>query len=115
MIAFYREYPNPTDFLPQPAAKLESTEKLPQAAAKLPDATLWSIPWFHQIVLMEKVKNRTTRLWYMHQTLTNGWSRNILLAMIQSKAHSRQGQASHHGGHPRADGPGALITGGSRV
>ena len=43
MIAFYREYPNPTDFLPQPAAKL-------------PDAILWSIPWFHQIVLMEKVK-----------------------------------------------------------
>ena len=56
MIAFYREYPNPTDFLPQPAAKLESTEKLPQAAAKLLDAVLWSIPWFHQVVLMEKAQ-----------------------------------------------------------
>ena len=42
---------------------------------------------------MEKVKDRTTRFWYMQQTLTNGWSRNILLAMIQSKAHARQGQA----------------------
>ena len=93
MIAFYREYPNPTDFLPQAAAKLESAEKLPRAAAKCADAILWSIPWFHQIVLMEKVKDRTTRLWYMQQTLTNGWSRNILLAMIQSKAHARQGQA----------------------
>jgi predicted nuclease of restriction endonuclease-like (RecB) superfamily len=93
MIAFYREYPNPTDFLPQPAAKLESTKKLPQVAAKLPDAILWSIPWFHQIVLMEKVKDLPTRHWYMQQTLANGWSRNVLLAMIQSEAHARQGQA----------------------
>ncbi len=106
MIAFYREYPNPTDFLPQPAAKLESAEKVPQPAAQLekagkvprlaaqlPDSILWSIPWFHQIVLMEKVKDRTTRLWYMRQTLANGWSRNILLAMIKSNAHARQGQA----------------------
>lgn len=93
MIAFYREYPNPTDFLPQPAAKSESTKKLPQAAAKLPDAILWSIPWFHQIVLMEKLKDRAIRLWYMQQTLTNGWSRNVLLLMIKSEAHARQGQA----------------------
>lgn len=45
------------------------------------------------MVLMEKVKERATRFWYMQQTLTNGWSRNMLLAMIQSEAHARQGQA----------------------
>ena len=66
---------------------------MPQAAAKLPESLLWSIPWFHQIVLMEKVKDRTTRLWYMQQTLTHGWSRNVLLLMIKSEAHARQGQA----------------------
>jgi predicted nuclease of restriction endonuclease-like (RecB) superfamily len=106
MLAFYREYTNPTDFLPQhslrlsgppkvpqAAAQLEKAGKVPQLAAQLPDSILWSIPWFHQIVLMEKVKDRTTRLWYMQQTLTNGWSRNVLLAMIQSEAHDRQGQA----------------------
>jgi predicted nuclease of restriction endonuclease-like (RecB) superfamily len=93
MIAFFREYPNPGDFLPQPAAKLNSTKKLPQAAAKLRDSLLWSIPWFHQILLMEKVKDREARVWYMQQTLVNGWSRNILLVMIQSEAHLRQGKA----------------------
>jgi predicted nuclease of restriction endonuclease-like (RecB) superfamily len=106
MLAFYRAYPKPADFsrqamaklpapqkVPQPAAQIEKGEKMPQAAAQLSAAILWSIPWFHQIVLMEKVKDRTARLWYMQQTLTNGWSRNILLAMIQSKAHARQGQA----------------------
>ncbi|MGO8752994.1 MAG: PDDEXK nuclease domain-containing protein [Thermoguttaceae bacterium] len=93
MIAFYREYADPTEFLPQPAAKLKSGDKLPQPAAKMPDSLLWSIPWFHHIVLIEKVKDRATRHWYMRQTLLNGWSRNVLLAMIQSEAHARQGQA----------------------
>ena len=106
ILAFYREYANPADFVPQhaaklsgpqkvpqPAAQLEKAGKVPQLAAQLPDSLLWSIPWFHQIVLMEKVKDRETRLWYMQQTLTNGWSRNVLLLMIQSEAHARQGQA----------------------
>lgn len=44
MIAFYREYSNPNDFLPQVAAKLEFTKKLSQPAAKMPDTILWSIP-----------------------------------------------------------------------
>ena len=75
MLAFYREYANPADFVPQHAPKLSSPQKVPQAAAQsekagkvprlaapLPDSILWSIPWFHQIVLMEKVKDRATRL-----------------------------------------------------
>ena len=35
MIAFYRAYPRPSDFLPQPAAKLSLPQKMPQAAAKM--------------------------------------------------------------------------------
>jgi predicted nuclease of restriction endonuclease-like (RecB) superfamily len=81
MLAFYREYTNPTDFLPQHALRSSGPPKVPQAAAQLPDSILWSIPWFHQIVLMEKVKDRTTRLWYMQQTLTNGCQdRNHMVA-----------------------------------
>ena len=72
MLAFYREYANPTDFLPQYADNKSGPPNVPQLAALLPDSLLWSIPWFHQIVLMEKVKDRTTRLWYMQQTLANG-------------------------------------------
>jgi len=93
MLAFYRAYVNPADLSPQAMEKLSVAEKMPQPAAQLPDSLIWSIPWFHQIVLMEKIKDRTVRLWYMQQTLANGWSRNILLAMIQSEAHARQGQA----------------------
>lgn len=92
MIAFYREYPAPAQFLPQPAAKLVSLAKVPQAAAKM-ESILWRIPWFHHIVLLEKVKDVEQRLWYMGQTLANGWSRNVLLLMIKSQAHARQGRA----------------------
>jgi predicted nuclease of restriction endonuclease-like (RecB) superfamily len=42
---------------------------------------------------MEKVKDEATRLWYMQQTLANGWSRNVLLLMLKSKAQVRQGKA----------------------
>lgn len=42
---------------------------------------------------MGKVKNLPNRLWYMQQTLADGWSRNVLLTMIQSEAHRRQGTA----------------------
>ena len=83
MLAFYREYADA-----RPAAS-----KVPQPAAQLPDTVLWTIPWFHHVILIEKVKDRTDRLWYMEQTLVNGWSRNILLTMIGSQAHRRQGKA----------------------
>ncbi len=106
MIAFFRAYPRPDGFSPPPVAKLPQPPKSPQAVAKLsarqkvpqavaliPDSVLWSVPWAHHVVLMEKVKDEATRLWYMHQTLANGWSRNVLLLMVKSEAHGRQGKA----------------------
>ena len=42
---------------------------------------------------MQRVKEPAARLWYMQQTLANGWSRNVLLTMIKSEAHRRQGKA----------------------
>ena len=106
MLAFYREYPNPSDVMseaaaampapkkvPQAAAQSRDLAKVPQAAAQLPITLLWSIPWYHHIILIEKIKDRAARLWYMEQTLANGWSRNVLLLMVKSEAHRRQGKA----------------------
>jgi predicted nuclease of restriction endonuclease-like (RecB) superfamily len=93
MIAFFREYPDPSTILPQVAAKLEDKEKVPQVAAQLSDSLLWLIPWFHHVILMEKVKDISARRWYMEQTLANGWSRNVLSLQIDAQAHKRQGKA----------------------
>ena len=106
MIAFYRAYPTGDVFSPPAVAKLAEPEKMPQPVAKLPkgqvmplatsqtfESVLWPVPWAHHVVLIEKVKDLAARIWYMHQTLANGWSRNVLALMIDSDAHRRQGKA----------------------
>jgi predicted nuclease of restriction endonuclease-like (RecB) superfamily len=35
------------------------------------------IPWFHNCVLLDKIKDSEQRLWYIQQTIANGWSRNV--------------------------------------
>jgi predicted nuclease of restriction endonuclease-like (RecB) superfamily len=65
---------------------------LQQAVAKLPSPDLLlSIPWGHHIVLMEKVKDLSTRHWYMQQIIENHWSRETMTAMIKSQLFERQG------------------------
>jgi predicted nuclease of restriction endonuclease-like (RecB) superfamily len=51
------------------------------------------IPWFHNCVLLDKVKDPTAREWYIRQTFENGWSRNVLVHQIQTGLFERQGKA----------------------
>jgi predicted nuclease of restriction endonuclease-like (RecB) superfamily len=82
MPAFYRADPDPDAIVPQPVALSQSTQSL-----------LWSIPWGHHVFLIDRVDDPMVRAWYMTEILANGWSRNVLLAMIQSGAHRRKGKA----------------------
>jgi predicted nuclease of restriction endonuclease-like (RecB) superfamily len=52
-----------------------------------------AVPWSHHIVLIEKVKDFPTRLWYARQVVEQGWSREALIAQIKQRAHERQGTA----------------------
>lgn len=51
------------------------------------------IPWFHKCTLLDKVKDREERVWYMQQTVEYGWSRAVLVHQIESRLYQRQGQA----------------------
>lgn len=51
------------------------------------------IPWGHNLMILDKVKDLTARRWYAQQVTTNGWSRNILAIQIESQLYQRQGQA----------------------
>jgi predicted nuclease of restriction endonuclease-like (RecB) superfamily len=51
------------------------------------------IPWFHNCVLLDKVKDLQERLWYAEKTVEHGWSRNILVYQIESQLYQRQGGA----------------------
>lgn len=58
---------------------------LPQAVAE--------IPWYHNVILLEKVKDADQRLWYAAKTLEHGWSRAVLTVQIESDLYGRQGKA----------------------
>ncbi len=96
MLAFYRAYTNPGVIVPQAVAQIGAGSKVPKPVARTAshnDSILWSIPWGHHAFLMDKVDDPAIRVWYMAEVLANGWSRNVLLAMIQSAAHRRKGKS----------------------
>ena len=51
------------------------------------------LPWAHNVLLMQRVKDLPTRHWYMEQTLANGWSRNTLSLQVDAQAHARHSKA----------------------
>jgi predicted nuclease of restriction endonuclease-like (RecB) superfamily len=51
------------------------------------------IPWFHNCVLIDKVKDPGERSWYIQKTIEHGWSRNVLVHQIESGLFRRQGKA----------------------
>ena len=48
------------------------------------------IPWSHNIVILEKVKEPEQREWYIQKTAENGWSHNVLIHQIESGLYERQ-------------------------
>lgn len=123
MVQFFSEYPALFAIGPQPVAQLTNRSSgaaiSQQAVAKLetgpnsgkkklpfvaqsstaPDAfpigqqPVAQLPWGHNVILIQKVKDLPTRLWYARQAFEHGWSRNVLFLQIQSGAYKRQGKA----------------------
>ena len=52
-----------------------------------------SLPWFHHVVLMQKLDSPAHRLWYARQAAQNGWSRETLTHQIRNRARERAGAA----------------------
>jgi len=51
------------------------------------------IPWFHNCVLLDKLKDQNEREWYLRKAFEHGWSRDILVMQIESRLYHRQGKA----------------------
>jgi predicted nuclease of restriction endonuclease-like (RecB) superfamily len=51
------------------------------------------LPWGHLRVLLDRLKDRETREWYLRAAVEYGWSRNILVHQISSRLHEREGKA----------------------
>src|SRR5579871_5842442 len=72
MRAFYLAYRDQPEFVPQVAAQ---------------------IPWFHNVILLEKVKDEVAREWYIRAAYEYGWSRAILEHQIETDLYGRSGKA----------------------
>jgi predicted nuclease of restriction endonuclease-like (RecB) superfamily len=46
-----------------------------------------NIPWMHNILIIEKIKDIKARFYYLSATAYNGWSRSVLLNQIKADAY----------------------------
>ena len=76
-------------------SKSTAVVKLPPVAPLTPivQQAVAQLPWGHHLVLLERVKNRAAREWYMQAAVTHGWSRAVLAVQIAQRAHARTGRA----------------------
>lgn len=85
---FYLFYENIMETLQQVVA--DSKENILQQLA----AKLFSLPWGHLLLLMDKFANQPEKAWfYICQSVNEGWSRNILLNYLDTDLYERQGKA----------------------
>ena len=48
------------------------------------------LPWTHNYILIEKIKDRNKRLWYADECLKNGWSKAVLIHQIELELYERK-------------------------
>lgn len=109
MVQFSREYtsllPIGAQAVPQLTTGESERSSLPseheigaQAAPQLGQGdvdfnTVFQLSWGHNVVLIQKVKDLPTRLWYARQALEHSWSRSTLTVQIKKRTYERQGGA----------------------
>ncbi len=68
----------------QPTAQFSNTTYY------LSNPVLVNIPWGHHVSLMDKIKDKAERLWYINKTIENNWSRVVLHYQIETDLYLRQ-------------------------
>jgi predicted nuclease of restriction endonuclease-like (RecB) superfamily len=61
-----------------------------QLVSEIPLPPIFNIPWGHNIAIMQKIQDKTQRLWYAKKAVENGWSRFVLKTQIETNLYSRQ-------------------------
>jgi len=83
------DFPNATGY------SVRNLKYMAKFAKTFPDfeivqATLAQLTWYHNMALMDKVKDVKAQLWYAKQTVENGWTRDWLVEEISDNLYERQ-------------------------
>ncbi len=100
---FFCLYQPYSTIAPQVGEQLESGEieealampvkNTPQVEEQIKN-DIFSTPWGHHKLLIDKFLTEPQKaVFYVHQTVANGWSRNVLHNFIDSSLYERQGKA----------------------
>lgn len=86
------QFPGASGFSPRNLKYMRAFAETWPAEA-IVQAPLAQLPWYHHLVLIQKLNDPGTRLWYASAAVENGWSRNVLVHQIETKLHERSGKA----------------------
>ena len=64
-----------------------------QAVAQIVRQLVAQIPWGHNLLIINKIKNHDEALFYIRKTIGNSWSRSVLTHHIESGLYQRDGKA----------------------
>ena len=78
------------------AVRESAEQKLSQPVTEfiaVPPEPVASLPWGHNVLLLQKLPALADRLWYARKVVEHGWSRAVLTHHIESQLHKREGKA----------------------
>ena len=83
------EFPNMDGFSERNLARMKKFYEEYKDLSILP-TSLAKLPWSHNMLLLEKVKDFEIRKWYSEKCFENGWSHTVLEHQIDSGVYERQ-------------------------
>ena len=85
------EFPDTTGFSERNLHRMKAFYEEYKKFSILPPAVA-ELPWTHNYILIEKVKDIDKRLWYAEECFKNGWSKIVLVHQIELQLFERKKQ-----------------------
>lgn len=85
---FMRQLVNEYSNLNQPGSESKEVKQLASDLQKVKQLVS-EVPWWHNILILQKVKDIKARIFYLQTTVKNRYSRSVLLHQIKADAYSK--------------------------
>lgn len=92
-ISLRLEFPNTDGFSERNLSRMKKFYEEYKDLSILPPAVA-KLPWTHNSLLIDKIKNIDIREWYANKCFENGWSKTVLDYQIDTRLYERQALAN---------------------